>query len=431
MKACIRFLSLTTFALTIFLFNSCSNEPDPPGLTTQDVTDIDYRSASCGGNVTENGGEPIISRGICWNTTGNPTIDDSTANCGSGTGPFHKGLENLHPGTTYYVRAYATNSSKTGYGNEVTFKTRTVMIPDITTYHIFFYSQTSIRSGGMVTHDYGGIISERGVCWSTSPQPDINSEKKVYETPEAVNFYVDISGLIPGTTYYLRAYATNEAGTGYGNEIKFTIHVDGTAVSDIDGNVYNTTKIGTQTWLAENLKTTRFNDGTPLVNITNIYGGGTLSAYAWYINNEALYKNEYGALYNYYSIASWASFERNVCPAGWHVPYDSEWSALTSFLGGERFAGGKLKESGTTHWAAPNTEATDQYGFRALPGGSTNFSYGFSSMGITGSWWSSDNSYYNNEYYNMIYVMDAYSGSMVRLPANGNNGYSVRCIRDY
>ncbi|MBK7627360.1 MAG: fibrobacter succinogenes major paralogous domain-containing protein [Bacteroidales bacterium] len=421
------------FVLTILLLSlqSCRKGPGVPTVTTQDVTDIEYVTAASGGNITDDGGDPIIARGICWNTKGNPTTADNVAKGGSGRGPFHKDITNLIPGTTYYLRAYASNSAETGYGNEVTFKTRMIFKPDVSTYCISFENQTTIKTGGYITAFYGGTISERGICWSTSPEPEINSEKKVTDNLDGQNFYLSSSGFIPGTTYYLRAFATDEAGTGYGNEIKFTVHVDGATVSDVDENVYKTTKIGTQTWMAENLKTTKFNDKTPLVNITNDYQDSRLSVYAWY-NNKEEYKEEYGALYNYNAVSkAWAPYDRNVCPTGWHVPSDKEWSTLITFLGGDRFAGGKLKETGTTHWSGPNAEATDEFGFRALPGGTTNFCYGFNSVGITGSWWCSDFGIYNKEYYNIVYVMDAYSGSAIRLPGNAHNGYSVRCIRDY
>jgi uncharacterized protein (TIGR02145 family) len=420
-------------AILIFFFVFSCNKPDEPGLTTQDVTEINYRTAACGGKVTDDGGDPITSRGLCWNTTGNPTVEDNIVNCGGGTGPFHKSLSNLTPGTTYYIRAYATNSEKTGYGNEVTFQTLQVLIPVLKTYCITFDDQTTIKTGGVITELNGGTVSERGVCWSTTNVPDLNSEKNSATNTDIYSyFYSSVSGLTPGTKYYLRAFATNEAGTGYGNELEFTVHIDGAAISDVDGNVYNTVKIGTQTWIAENLRTTSFNDRTPLINIINGYNDNELYVYAWYENNQDKYKAQYGALYNYYTVnPMWELVVKNVCPAGWHVPRNKEWATLVSFLGGEQFAGGKLKEKGTAHWAAPNSEATDEYGFGALPGGSTDFHYGSNSLGTFGSWWASDLGYNNNVAYNMVYSLDAYSGSIVKLPVSGHNGYSVRCIRDY
>ena len=136
-------------------------------------------------------------------------------------------------------------------------------------------------------------------------------------------------------------------------------------VTDVDGNVYNTVTIGTQCWLQENLKTTKYKDGTsiPLVTDNSAWGSLSTPGYCWY-NNDDTYKNTYGALYNYYTVLT-----NNLCPSGWHVATEREWSTLVTYLGGASIAGGKLKESGTTHWVTPNTGANNETGFIALPGG--------------------------------------------------------------
>ena len=146
-----------------------------------------------------------------------------------------------------------------------------------------------------------------------------------------------MTGLTPATTYYVRAFATNSAGTGYGSEISFTTASLVTTVTDIDGNVYNTVVIGTQTWIAENLKTTKYNDGTPIPNVTLDATWAVLAteAYSDYANtpaNAAIY----GRLYNWYVASS--TNPKNVCPTGWHVPTDAEWTTLTTYLGGESIA---------------------------------------------------------------------------------------------
>ncbi len=136
-------------------------------------------------------------------------------------------------------------------------------------------------------------------------------------------------------------------------------------IKDGDGNVYTSVKIGTQTWLSENLKTTKFNDGTPIPLVTdnNEWKNLATPGYCWYGNDEATHKNVYGALYNWHAVST-----GKLCPKGWHVPSSDEIDVLDIFIGND--VGGKLKETGTTHWRAPNTGANDQYGFRALPGGS-------------------------------------------------------------
>ena len=149
-------------------------------------------------------------------------------------------------------------------------------------------------------------------------------------------------------------------------------------ISDIDGNEYETVKIGSQWWMAENLKTTRCNDGTliPLVSNDSSWQNLLTPGYCWYNNDSIAYADPYGALYNYYSVADTNS--SNICPIDWHVPSSAEWTTLTGFLGGTFVAGGKMKETGTAHWANPNTGATNESGFTGLPGGIrvTTGSYG-------------------------------------------------------
>jgi len=135
-------------------------------------------------------------------------------------------------------------------------------------------------------------------------------------------------------------------------------------LSDIEGNSYKTIQIGTQVWMAENLKTAKYNDNTSIPLVTIGLWGDTNPAYSWY-NNDPATKDTYGALYKWYTVAT-----GKLCPTGWHVPSDVEWTTLTTFLGGEGVAGGRMKESGTGHWLTPNSDATNSSGFTALPVGS-------------------------------------------------------------
>ena len=156
-------------------------------------------------------------------------------------------------------------------------------------------------------------------------------------------------------------------------------------IVDIDGNVYHTVTIGTQVWMVENLKTTRYNDGTAIPLVTDEYSMGNLTTpgYCWY-NDSATYGNTYGALYNWYAVNT-----GKLAPTGWHVPTDSEWTVLTTYAGGESVAGGPLKEAGTVHWKSPNTGATNATGFTALPGGICENNGTFTGIGYSGYWWSS------------------------------------------
>ncbi len=194
-------------------------------------------------------------------------------------------------------------------------------------------------------------------------------------------------------------------------------------MTDQDGNVYKTVTIGTQTWMAENLRTTMYNDG--ITAIPNVPDGEALITGAyWNYNNTTVTDDiaTYGRLYNWYAVNT-----GKLAPKGWHVPTDAEWTTLTNYLGDESVAGGKLKETGTIHWAGDNTGATNETGFTALPGGNRSADGTFESFGAFGFYWSatgSDASYASG--------WDAgYRYSNVY--SNGYDkgfGFSVRCVKD-
>lgn len=439
-------------------FTTCK-KTNPPTVTTTIVSDVTQTTATSGGNVTADGGAEVMARGVCWNTSENPVISNSKTTNGSGTGSFTSSLTNLIPNTKYYVRAYATNSEGTSYGNQVTFNASQVAVPDLTTAEITAITQTTAVSGGNIISDNGSPVTASGVCWATTAEPTIEDNITTDDSGSEI-FTSNLTGLLAGATYYIRSYATNGAGTGYGNqitfttlptlttavisfttttaniggsivsegeiavtasgvcwsttqnpvatgshttdgaasgsfvssmtslevnttyyvrayattgsgtaygnEISFTTMLDGTA-TDNDGNIYSLVTIGTQIWMAENLKTTTFNDGSaiPLITDSIEWTNATTSGYCWYNNDENTFKPEYGALYNWY-----AGNTGKLCPTGWHVPTNSEFIVLRDYLGGESIAGGKLKEVGNLHWLMSNSRATNETGFTAIPGGS-------------------------------------------------------------
>lgn len=195
-------------------------------------------------------------------------------------------------------------------------------------------------------------------------------------------------------------------------------------ITDADGNIYTSVAIGTQVWMAENLKTTKFNDGTaiPLVTDNTEWSNLTTSGYCWYSNDESTYKNTYGALYNWYTVNT-----GNLCPSGWHVPSDPEWTTLTTYLGGDGVSGGKLKEAGNIHWNTPNTDATNETGFTALPGGYRYLNGNFFIIGDEGYWWTATESNTTNGWYRS---MVRTSSNVNRLNYSKKDGFSVRCLRD-
>jgi len=211
--------------------------------------------------------------------------------------------------------------------------------------------------------------------------------------------------------------------------IVFSDSVTYSTVSDIDGNVYKTIVLGTQTWMAENLRTTKYKNGSPIPNVTdnNTWFNLKTAAYCDY-NNVTDNSKIYGHLYNWYTVSNNADTNLNVCPTGWRVPADSDWTILTTYLGGVTLAGDHMKEVGTTHWSTPNLGAVNDSGFTAIPAGFRNSTGDFQEISFNAYWWSSTltdqpdgNSYYRSLDYDMI--------SVYRCDAIHVLGFSVRCIK--
>lgn len=212
---------------SLAILSCSSDEPENaltlPVLTTTNASNIILIGASSGGNITSDGGADIITRGVVWSTIQSPTIALSTKTVdGTGTGSFTSSITGLTPNTTYYVRAYATNSVGTSYGNEINFTTSSIQLPVLTTTAISNIGQTTSTSGGTISSDGGGAITERGVVWSTSQNPTVALSTKTTDGSGIGAFTSNITNLSPNTQYYIRAYATNSAGTAYGNELSFT-----------------------------------------------------------------------------------------------------------------------------------------------------------------------------------------------------------------
>jgi uncharacterized protein (TIGR02145 family) len=212
-------------------------------------------------------------------------------------------------------------------------------------------------------------------------------------------------------------------------------------VKDIDGNVYNTVTIGTQVWMKENLKATKYNDGTAIQNIKvdSTWASLTTGAYCDYLNTPT-YSATYGRLYNWYVIDNNAATKassnggKKVCPAGWHVPTDKEWAALKTYLGGDSLAGGKLKETGSAHWVDPNWGATNESGFTALPGGGRYYYGAFSRLWDYGCWWSTTEFFLtpNEKNAELAFFSNITYADVKMNRENGlkNNGFSVRCLKN-
>jgi uncharacterized protein (TIGR02145 family) len=226
----------------------------------------------------------------------------------------------------------------------------------------------------------------------------------------------------PGNRYTLRWTISTQCESNYDD---VNIWLIDTSPVVYFGDVYHTVVIGDQLWMVENLKTIKYNDNTdiPLVENDTTWAMQTSPAYCWYNNDETTYKDTYGALYNGYTVQN-----DKLCPVSWHVPSLNDWTTLIDLLGGHDVAGGKLKETGTTHWLAPNTGATNESGFTALPGGHRHEINLFTQLGQYGFWWS--NTLYDEDNNTWFWFVGNSSPSLLLTHDDNLNGFSVRCIKD-
>ena len=429
--------------------------PSVPTVTTNTVSNVTNSSATCGGIVTNDGASPVNARGVCWNTTQNPTTNGNHTTDGSGTGSFTSTIAGLAGGTTYYVRAYATNSVGTQYGEQMSFTT-SASIPTVTTNVVSNITDSTASCGGNVTYDGGATITARGVCWSVSHNPTVNDSHTIDSSGSGI-FYSNIVGLIPYTTYFVRAYATNSIGTAYGEEFYFSQKnpLDGqpclntTTVTDYDGNVYNTVQIGSQCWTKENLRTTHYADGSTITHSTSP-SNNTAHLYYPNDNNNSAYAFPFGYLYNWSAVMHGAessntipSGVQGICPVGWHIPSDAEWTLLTDYVSshGEYVCGNHndiaRAFASSTAWDSDPFMNNCSIG----TGQDSNNSTGFSALPSGGNYNGNSNNFKQNTYFwsstilDNVVVKSRFLMTTSALIYNSatlsrNDGASVRCVRD-
>jgi uncharacterized protein (TIGR02145 family) len=202
----------------------------------------------------------------------------------------------------------------------------------------------------------------------------------------------------------------------------------GATISDVDGNSYKTFIIGKQQWMAENLKTSKYNDGTVIPNVILDSVWTELSSGAWcYYDNNSKYNDRYGKLYNWFVVDLESNGNKNVCPTGWHVPSPGDWGTLVDYLGGEKIAGGKLKEIGLEDWIGPNVDASNISLFSGLPGGYRSNAYGETlALGNVGLWWSS----YGISSYGRHFALSFGSAKTYTEYSGKQYGFNIRCLKD-
>lgn len=303
-------------------------------------------------------------------------------------------------------------------------KEESATIPTLTTADITDITQGSAISGGEITSDGGAAILMRGVCWSTNQTPTVDDQKTEDGTGLG-SFTSNISGLASSTTYFVRAYATNSVGTGYGASLSLTTLEEVLGVTDIDGNFYPTVSIGNQVWMAKNLQVTTYNNGTPIPNVTSNSQWSSLSsdAYCW-VNNDESSADTQGALYNWNAV-----IKGNLCPAGWHVPSSDDWVTLVDYIASQGHAGNEaFALKAQTGWDEGGNGA-DIYGFTALPyGNRTSYDGAFENQGILGYWWTS--SEHSNNCCAYFNYMSSINHQVNPYYSFKNYGFSVRCVKD-
>lgn len=413
---------------------SFKTSPVLPSITTIAVSAITQTTGSSGGSITSDGGSAITARGVCWSTSSNPTINDSKTADGTGTGLFTSSLTALTDNTAYYVRAYAINSVGTAYGPEVTFATLSlVVVPTILTTAVSGITQTTATCGGIVMSSGGADITRLGICWSTATNP--TTDNSLINHSLVPVFTTNLTGLLPSTTYYARAFAMNSAGTGYGDQVIFRTldeEVQADSFTDMrDGTTYNWVSIGNQVWMSENLAY------LPVVSPSS--DGSETSPFYYVYDYEGSSVNEAKATSNYatYGVLYNLEAAKTACPTGWRIPTDDEWKVLEKYLGmseadlnatGYRYSGsvgGKLKEPGTLHWLRPNAGATNKIGFNALPGGSRYGSGGFGHLGTNADFRSaSEDGSQNASLRYLDYSIDGVGRGFY----DGRYAFSVRCL---
>ena len=428
---------------------SCEKEIQPPVVETSGVSDIGLSSITVSGSLVDPGIGGVSQHGFCWSLAPAPSIEgDSSARLGPRTEPgdFTHDITGLEQNTTYYLRAYAVNEAGIGYGKDKVVKTdRELTVPLVVTNGAHTVTEESAIVGGVVRDDGGSEISSYGVCWDTRPDPDIEGNHKTFS--EGTGPYsTSISNLELSTLYYVRAFAINSTGLAYGNEVVF--RTNDTPLTDIDGNVYPTIKIGEQVWMAENLAVSRYADGTLVPYIPEQEWWDSLrvneKGFCYYMNSNRN-RDIYGALYSWSaavngqdSIDPELEPIQGVCPDGWHLPSDGDWKELEMHLGmsaqeadGESWRGnigGKLKSTGRDFWLIPNVGANNETRFTALPAGDRFPKGEFFNLGYSTYYWTSSN--HDTDYAwarGLGYLFD----SMYRGHQDAKNfGFSVRCVKD-
>ncbi|MEI7525206.1 MAG: hypothetical protein WCJ95_12790 [Mariniphaga sp.] len=402
------------------------SQPVIPTVTTAPVTNITNTTAQSGGTITSDGGATVTSRGVCWSTTQNPTLANSHTSDGNGTGSYTSQMTGLTPYTFYYVRAYATNSVGTSYGSQITFMTlQTPTLATVTTVDALNITQTTATTGGTVMSDGGSIVTARGVCYATTSNPTL-ANSYTTDGSGTGTFVSNLTGLTPGTLYYVRAYATNNVGTAYGNQVTFTTLAwacgDSITINFVAGDVAPVNKMvtfGTVTnipgepskcWITSNLgadhQATAKNDATE-----------PSAGWYWQFNRKQGYKHDGTTrtpnttwITNINENLDWQA-ANDPCTlemgSGWRIPTSTEWTNVDA-------------SGNWTNWNGPWNSGLKMHAAGNLSG----LDGSLVDRGLWGYYWSITQ-YDANFGWHLFFTHD---GSGMG-GATKNDGFTLRCLK--
>ena len=415
--------------MPVLLFNSCKKGPEAPAgssMISVSGVRVDTLKASwsvVSSDILHAGIKNLADHGFCWDTTPMPDIASLHIRLGSAVvpGTFSYRLTGLATLTKYYIRSFVMDAKQfIQYGSQTEFTTPLLGLPAVTTKPVSLISSTSAQCGGEVTDDGNGTILARGVCWVITGTPSLGHSDSI-TTDAGNNFVSYVPGLLPDTSYKIAAYVTNEKGTSYGAVLSFSTRLPcGQATVEYGSQTYHTILIGDQCWLKENL-----NIGTRISGIQNQDPlNATLEKYCY--NDDEANCTLYGGLYQWDEMmkSSVTPGTQGICPSGWHLPSDAEWTTMTTFLGGDTVAGTKMKSN--TGWYN-NGNGTNTSGFTGIPAGNRGNDGSFNNLTQLGYFWTSSQAGASEAWNRKL---NFESDIVTKYNSFITNGFSVRCVRN-
>lgn len=419
--------------IAVLSVTGCEKPVRIPGIVVFEVnaSELTYTTAVLRARISDLGINGIDDYGFIISENGammNPVIKGLGKV--SALSDFMVTVTDLKPDYTYYYKAYVSSGQKVFYfGDQLSFKTPVPIPPRVNDAVVYRRTNGSFLVTSEVVSEEGASVTQRGFVWGLGNTPIIENciDTLVIGSGKG-KFNGRISGLTPGPTYYVRAWAKNSKGVTYSSWVTPFSFDHLSFIADADSNYYLTVKIGTQEWMRDNLRTTRYKDGSPipLVTATGQWAALTTPGYCWYDNDPNYSKTNYGALYNYFTAQT-----GKLCPDKWHAPDYNDLSSFILIIGGSDLTANKLKEAGTEHWISPNP-GTNSTGFNALPAGYRDETGLFKGMGTATYWWITLTSG-SGQYGPLIGLLSSSTGTINSLGGTAaikSYGYSIRCIKD-